>query len=115
MRIVLCMTGETILTGCLQGSNGSGLHVTLRAHQSGMFAFQVEGEFVVIEIMPKTLDAVVTFETTVAEGHFMIHHKVDIHVNMAFRTGQHLELRDILPVTIRAQERFIFRRELVTP
>ncbi len=115
MRIILCMTGEAILTGCLQGGNGSGLHVTLRAHQSGMFSIQLEGEFIVIEIMTVTFDAVVTFKTAVSECHFMIHHEGDIHADVAFRTGQHIELSDILPVTIRAQERFILRRELMTP
>jgi len=115
MRIILCMTGEAILTGPLQGGNGSGLHVTLRAHQSGMFAFQLESELIVIEIMTITFDAIVTFKAAVAERHFMIHHEGDIHADMAFCTGQHIELSDILPVTIRAQERFILRRKLVTP
>lgn len=114
MCIVLRMTGKTILTGRLQGSNGSRLHMTLRAHQSGMFALQLEGELIVIEIMPITFDTVVTFKAMIAESHFMIRHEGDIHADMTFRTGQHIELSDILSVTICAQERFIPRRKLVT-
>jgi len=102
MCIVLRVAGEAILIGCLQGGNGSGLHVTLRAHQFGMFAFQLESEFVVIEIITVTLDPIVTFKAAIAECHFMIHHEVNIHVDMTFRTGQRIKLRDILPVTIRA-------------
>ena len=79
-----------------------------------MPALQFEGKFVVIEIMSVTFDAVMTFKTTVAERHFMIHHESHIHGDMTFGASQDVECCDILAVTIRTQERFFFSDELVT-
>ena len=79
-----------------------------------MPANQLEYKSIVIEIVPKTIHPVMAFETILSERYLVLHHEGNIHGDITFTTGKHIEPGDILPVTICAQERLLLSRELVT-
>ena len=72
-----------------------------------MFAGQFKSKFIVIKIIPELIHPIMTFEAIIPKRNLVIHHEGHIHTDMAFTTGQLIKLRDIIPMTIGAQEGFI--------
>lgn len=79
-----------------------------------MFTRQLKSEFIMIEIIPEPIHPVMTFETIFSERNLVIHHESHIDTGVTLSAGHPVELRDIIPMAICAQERFILNCELVT-
>ena len=113
MRIIVRVTGKTILGICLQSRKRRCPHMTLRTLYIGMFALQLKFESVMVKVVPEAVYPIMTFETILPEGHHVLDHERHVHADVTFLTGDLVELGDVLPVTIRAKERLIRRRKLV--
>lgn len=114
VRIILRVTGKAILACRLQGRKTRRHDMAFGARYRDMLAVQWESKFVVIEIIAETIHPIMTIETIFSKGRLVLHHECHIQLDVTGATGQHVELGDIHPVTICAQERFFFSRSLVT-
>jgi hypothetical protein len=113
MQVIFRMAGKTSLTRRLQRGNRRRSRMALGTLRRRMFTVQFKSELVVVEIFPKTIHPVMTVKTIFPEHRVMPGHKRQIHAAMTVDTGLLVELCDIHPVTIRAEERFILSCELV--
>jgi hypothetical protein len=113
VRIILRVTGEAILACRLQGRKTRRHDMAFGARYCGMLAVQGESKLVVIEIVAETIHPIMAIETILSKGRLVLRHEWYIHLEVTGATGQHVELGDICPVTICAQERFFLSRSLV--
>jgi len=72
-----------------------------------MFAIQLEGKLIMIEIIPEPIDPIVTRKTIFPKHNLMVRHKRHVHIDMTTLAGQLIKLCDIIPMAIHAQERLI--------
>ncbi len=78
-----------------------------------MFARQLEGKLVVIEIIPIPIHPIVAGEAVRAEGEQMRLGEGNVHLTMAGLTGVRAEGGDVPMMTVVTGERFPQRREPV--
>ena len=111
---ILAMAGDAIVRDGLQVGNGAGIEMTICAGHVDMFACQLKCEFIVIEIIPEAVRAIMAGETIRAKGKLMRLGEGNVHLTVAGFAGVGSEDRDVAVMTVITGERHIRSRTLMT-
>jgi hypothetical protein len=113
MRIILGMTGGTILRRLFVFFRTVSARMTPLTGNRQVLSSQLEGKFIVSKMLTKAIDPVMTIQTCRAIRLNMTRHEASISLLMTIRTNIDIEDGDICGMTISTDERFFLRLELV--
>jgi len=113
MRLVLAMTGKTILRSILKIGERPRIEMALDADHFDMFAIQPKRK-IMLKIFPEPVHAIVTIETSIAIRDGMCQGEGRIDLTVTGLTGVGSEGGYIAMMTIIAGKRFIRSRTLVS-
>lgn len=110
VRLITLVTGIAILQCHFEVTQTTCIDMTLHAGKTDMLARNLERKDIVIEVLPKTIHAIVTIETGGTKRQRMRSHESQVYSTMAIIAGVQSEGRDVSMVTITADERPVRRR-----
>jgi hypothetical protein len=114
MRVILLVARIAILLGGWEIAQCARIVMALVTGKSHMPALELEGESIVVKVIPKTVHAIMTVQAGCPVCQAMSGHKGEIRLAMAGIAGIEIEPGDILSVAVLAGKRPTRRREAVT-
>jgi hypothetical protein len=113
VRLLGVMTGIAILQCHLEIAEPARIDVALYTGQANVLSGELERKDIMVEVLSKTIDAIVAVEAGRAKGQRVRRHVPQILFTVTGIAGFQIEGRDITLMTVVADERFARSRQLM--